>query len=76
MCDSKRLASLATTIYFSGVMMGGLLFGFMSDCVGRRPVLLVTLYLPVVVGVGTAFAPSYLIFVLLRFVQGVLLQVK
>ncbi|KAK7087407.1 organic cation transporter protein-like [Littorina saxatilis] len=73
-CDNKHLANLATTIYFSGVMTGGLLFGYLSDLVGRRPVLLVTLYAPVVVGVAIAFAPSYLIFVLLRFVQGVLMQ--
>ena len=76
MCDSKYLANLATTIYFGGVMVGGLLFGFLSDCLGRLPILLITLYMPVVVGVATAFAPTYLVFVLLRFVQGVLLQVN
>nr|KAG5690161.1 hypothetical protein BaRGS_013618 [Batillaria attramentaria] len=73
-CDNKYLASLATTIYFSGVMVGGLLFGFLSDFVGRLPILLFTLYLPVAVGVGTAFAHSYVLFVTLRFIQGVLMQ--
>jgi MFS family permease len=74
-CDRRHLASLATTIYFAGVMTGGLLFGFMSDCMGRLPIMLFTLYLSVGVGVAISFAPSYIIFVVLRFIQGMLMQV-
>lgn len=56
-------------------MIGGLLFGHLSDNIGRLPVLLITLYLPIGLGVGMAFVPSYTVFVLLRFFQGVLMQV-
>ncbi|CAH1801726.1 unnamed protein product [Owenia fusiformis] len=73
-CNKKTLASLSTTIYFVGVMIGGVLFGTLSDRFGRKPLLLFTLYLPVGIGVGIAFSNSYWLFVFLRFIQGFLLQ--
>ena len=75
MCSYKSRASLATTIYFAGVMLGGLVFGDLADRLGRLPVLLLTIYTSVAVGVATAFSVDYIMFVVLRFVQGVLMQV-
>lgn len=57
-------------------MLGGILFGHVADHVGRLPVMLGTLYTSVAVGVGLAFVPTYPIFAVLRFVQGVLMQVS
>lgn len=76
MCDNKYLVSLATTIYFAGVMIGGGVFGQLGDVIGRKPVLLVCLYGHVVLGVGVHFANSYGLFVVLRFFVGFLIQVK
>ncbi|XP_005103413.2 organic cation transporter protein [Aplysia californica] len=73
-CSNKDLSSLATTIYFAGVMLGGLVFGDLADRLGRLPVLLGTLYMSVVLGVATAFSVNYVMFVVLRFAQGVLMQ--
>ncbi|XP_041348194.1 organic cation transporter protein-like isoform X2 [Gigantopelta aegis] len=73
-CNDEYLNGLATTIYFCGVMLGGLIFGYLCDLIGRRPIMLVTLYMPVAIGVGIFFVPSYIWFVCLRFVQGVLMQ--
>ncbi|XP_046545766.1 solute carrier family 22 member 6-A-like [Haliotis rubra] len=73
-CDDDSLRSLATTIYFCGVMVGGLLFGYLSDRFGRRPIMLATLYAPVAIGLGIHFVPSYTWFVCLRFVEGIFLQ--
>ncbi|XP_067685225.1 organic cation transporter protein-like [Haliotis asinina] len=73
-CDNSYLRPLATTIYFCGVMVGGLLFGYLSDRFGRRPIMLVTLFVPVVLGIGIFFVPSYTWFVVLRFIEGVFLQ--
>ncbi|KAK7499034.1 hypothetical protein BaRGS_00009581 [Batillaria attramentaria] len=73
-CDDKSLGSLATTIYFCGVMVGGLFFGYVSDTIGRLPVLFLTLYLPIAVGVGIAFVDSYVLFAVLRFIQGIIIQ--
>jgi len=57
-------------------MVGGVLFGHLADRFGRKPVMLMTLLLPIAVGVATSFAPYYSVFVALRFVQGVLMQVR
>ncbi|XP_013406936.1 organic cation transporter protein isoform X2 [Lingula anatina] len=73
-CDNKPLVSLATTIYFCGVMLGGLIFGTLSDLIGRKPVFLITLFVPVAIGVGIFFVQSYVAFVVLRFFVGVCMQ--
>ncbi|XP_060564193.1 organic cation transporter protein-like [Ruditapes philippinarum] len=73
-CGKAYLSSVATTIYFCGVMVGGVLFGHLADKFGRKPVMMISLIMPVVVGVATSYAPWYSVFVTLRFVQGVLMQ--
>ena len=75
-CDDKYLVSLATTIYFAGVMIGGGVFGQLGDIFGRKPVLLICLYGHIVFGVGVYFADSYELFVVLRFFVGFLVQVS
>ncbi|XP_033747267.1 organic cation transporter protein-like [Pecten maximus] len=73
-CDSSFLAKVATTVYFSGVMVGGLVFGVVADKLGRKPVMLITLYVPILVGIGISFANSYILFLVLRFLQGAFMQ--
>lgn len=73
-CDSSFLAKVATTVYFSGVMVGGLVFGVLADKLGRKPVMLITLFIPILIGVGIAFANSYVLFLVLRFLQGAFMQ--
>ncbi|XP_053376201.1 organic cation transporter protein-like [Mercenaria mercenaria] len=73
-CSQAYLSSLATTIYFCGVMVGGVVFGHLADKFGRKPVMLISLFMPIVVGIATSFAPWYSVFVTLRFIQGVLMQ--
>lgn len=73
-CDQTYLSALSITIYFCGVMVGGVLFGHLADVFGRKPVMMITLFLPVGVGVGISFVPWYWLFATLRFVQGMLMQ--
>lgn len=75
MCDDSYKANLATTMYFCGVLLGGLVFGTLSDKFGRRPVLLICLFSPSVVGLLLFLIDNYVAFVVLRFILGVLLQV-
>ena len=64
------------TIYFCGVMIGGVVFGIISDKYGRKKVLLFTMYAHIMVAVAVAFIPNYIGFVILRFVIGFLMQVS
>lgn len=73
-CGEKWKVSLATSIYFLGVMFGGLIGGLVSDKFGRRPVILVTIYVQAVLGTAVAFTPNYETFVVLRFLQALLIQ--
>ncbi|XP_028415937.1 organic cation transporter protein-like [Dendronephthya gigantea] len=73
-CDDAYKSSLATTIYFCGVLVGGLLFGALSDKFGRRPVLLFCVYSPIILGIMISFIRDYIAFVILRFFLGVVLQ--
>lgn len=76
MCDNVYLGKLATTIYFCGVMVGGLTFGHVADYFGRKPVMLVCLYVPIAIGFGIYFVESYAVFAVLRFFLGFLMQVR
>ena len=66
---------MATSVYFGGVMLGGIVFGTLADRFGRKPLMLTALYGHIFVGTALAFANSYPMFVALRFLLGVLLQV-
>lgn len=73
-CDDEYLVRMAQSIFFCGVMIGGLMFGYLGDHFGRRPVILVTGYTQAVLGVALAFSPHYAMFVVLKFFQGMMLQ--
>lgn len=56
-------------------MVGGLIFGYLADKFGRKKIMLVTLFTPVAIGVLTALVKTYYLFVGLRFLQGIFIQV-
>jgi MFS family permease len=55
-------------VWFVGVMLGALSFGWLADRVGRRRLFVATLVLYSIAAVCTAAAPSYAVFMLFRFV--------
>ncbi|XP_066935821.1 organic cation/carnitine transporter 2-like isoform X1 [Clytia hemisphaerica] len=73
-CDQKYLVSLATTIYFTGVMIGGAVFGQLGDKFGRKPITLICLYSHIALAVGVYFSQSFEVFAALRFFVGFFLQ--
>uniref|UniRef100_A0A3B1JYG3 Solute carrier family 22 member 7a n=1 Tax=Astyanax mexicanus TaxID=7994 RepID=A0A3B1JYG3_ASTMX len=72
-CDSKHLNQALATFFFMGVMMGAVLFGYLADRFGRKPMLLVSFVSSCVLGVAIAFSSSFLMFAICRTLSGVAL---
>ena len=73
-CDHSYIASMVTTVYFFGVMFGGVIFGSLSDRFGRKNMMLVCLYTQCLLGISVHFVHRLFVFIGLRFVQGVFIQ--
>lgn len=69
-CDSAKLNNLGSSIYMSGLLVGAVVFGSLADKYGRRIIILISLAIQAVFGVGAAFAPNFYIYTALRFMVG------
>ncbi|XP_061601671.1 solute carrier family 22 member 7-like [Cololabis saira] len=69
-CDRKSLTKATSTIFFFGVMLGSITFGYVCDKYGRRKTLLASYVTSMVFGISSAFSDSYILFSVLRFLTG------
>ncbi|XP_040283602.1 solute carrier family 22 member 7 [Bufo bufo] len=58
-CERKGLSHLLATFFFIGVMLGSVVFGYLSDRFGRRSMLLLSWVLSLVFGGLSAASVSY-----------------
>ncbi|XP_047547594.1 solute carrier family 22 member 12 isoform X1 [Lutra lutra] len=66
-CDSHALKPMAQSIYLSGILVGAAVCGHTSDRFGRRLVLTWNYLQMAVSGTAAAFAPTFPVYCLLRF---------
>lgn len=72
---STTLSEVQYTIFFytAGFSIGALFFGPMSDRFGRKPIILISLFIAAISALFTTFATSLEILFISRFIQGVAL---
>ncbi|XP_051939437.1 solute carrier family 22 member 7-like isoform X1 [Hippocampus zosterae] len=69
-CDQRSRSQATATIFFVGVMFGAVTFGSLSDRFGRRIMLLTSYLSGMLFALSSAFATSFLMFAVLRFLTG------
>ncbi|KAJ9577167.1 hypothetical protein L9F63_006289, partial [Diploptera punctata] len=73
-CEHRALKPLLATLYFCGVTLGAVICGMLADKYGRRPLVLICLYLQGILGASLYFASSLEAFMGIRFAQGFFVQ--
>ena len=63
-------SAVLSSIIFLGMLFGSYFWGSLADIAGRRTTLLFSLALSGLFGLASAFAPTFWVFILLRFCSG------
>ncbi|NP_001380615.1 solute carrier family 22 member 14 isoform X2 [Rattus norvegicus] len=66
-CGNEPHEENGQTVFLSGILTGSLLFGFLSDKLGRYPIILLSLLGILIFGFGTAFVNSFYQYLFFRF---------
>ncbi|XP_040206859.1 solute carrier family 22 member 2-like isoform X1 [Rana temporaria] len=69
-CDDSWKLDLFQSFVNFGFFLGSMFIGYIADRFGRKPCLLISLFITAVFGVLVAFAPTYPWLITFRFIQG------
>uniref|UniRef100_A0A5F9CXD5 Solute carrier family 22 member 24 n=1 Tax=Oryctolagus cuniculus TaxID=9986 RepID=A0A5F9CXD5_RABIT len=69
-CESQSQKSVVQTLFLSGSLLGSLIFDYLSDRYGRKGVYTWCLLQTAIMDTCATFAPTFLIFCILRFLAG------
>ncbi|XP_004846562.1 solute carrier family 22 member 7 isoform X1 [Heterocephalus glaber] len=72
-CEHKGLNKVTSTLFFIGVLVGAVIFGYLSDRFGRRRLLLVAYVSSLVLGLASVASVNYIMFAITRTFTGLAL---
>lgn len=70
-CDKRWMIAIAQTLYMLGTLTGALTLGGLADKIGRKKVFYASAVMQLILGVGVAFIPTYIPFLVVRFLYGI-----
>lgn len=70
-CDKRWMGALPQMLYMLGVFTGAIVLGGLADKAGRKKVFCWSAVGQLVLGVGVAFIPSYIPFLITRYLYGI-----
>ncbi|CAH1975973.1 unnamed protein product [Acanthoscelides obtectus] len=70
-CDRRWMGAVSQSAYMFGVFTGAIWLGNLADKIGRKPVFCWSAVFQVVFGVGVAFTPEYISFLVMRYLYGI-----
>lgn len=70
-CDKRWMISIAQTLYMLGTFTGAITLGGLADKVGRKAIFCWSALLQLILGVGVAFIPYYIPFLVVRYLYGI-----
>ncbi len=59
------------TMFFTGMLAGAFVFGWLADRIGRRPVLMIAILIDAAFGIASAFSTSFEMLLALRLLTGI-----
>ncbi|XP_072178305.1 organic cation transporter protein-like [Diadema setosum] len=70
-CGSEDLTDVSQSVFYGGYLAGSIIFGTLGDLIGRWKTLMLCHIIRLITGVAMAFSPSWWVFTVIRFFQGV-----
>lgn len=70
-CDKRWMIAIAQTLYMLGTFTGAITLGGLADKVGRKAIFCWSALLQLILGVGVAFIPGYIPFLIVRYLYGI-----
>lgn len=69
-CSKAWMRATSDAMFMVGVLLGSIIFGHMSDSMGRKPVFFASLVLQLIFGVTAGIAPEYITYTISRIIVG------
>lgn len=69
-CNRAWLRATSDALFMVGVLLGSIIFGQMSDKMGRKPVFFASLVLQVIFGITAGISPEYITYTISRIIVG------
>ncbi|XP_077869500.1 organic cation transporter protein-like [Saccoglossus kowalevskii] len=69
-CDRYSLGALSSSMFQVGMLAGGIILGFLSDRIGRKPSMMLSLLCMAVGSSACAFSPNIIVYSIFRLIVG------